>query len=129
MTIPLIGNFRYISQSFGKNCRSETKDLHHVTKIMTKWGTNGHVEIGFDARAENNAESKIAEVSLGFKSSLTQLENFQIAAKAELQPRILENSLKIQVGIFFSTWIQFISRVVLIILVGGEPRDWNYFQF
>ena len=79
--------------------RSETKGLHHKTQLLTKWGTNGILDIGVEARAENNVESKLAQLAIGFKSSFDELENFSITAKTELQPKVLENTWKIQVSI------------------------------
>jgi hypothetical protein len=52
-----------------------------------------------DARIEKNSVSKSAEVTLDLKSSFDQIENFKIAAKGELMPKVLENSVKIQVFI------------------------------
>jgi hypothetical protein len=52
-----------------------------------------------DAGIVKNSVSKSAEVTLDLKSSFDQLENFKIAAKGELMPKVLENSVKIQVFI------------------------------
>ena len=46
-----------------------------------------------------NSVSKSAEVTLDLKSSFDQLGNFKIAVKGELMPKVLENSVKIQVFI------------------------------
>ena len=79
--------------------RSETRNLRHKTQLTSKWGTNSHFEVDVDARIEKNSVSKSAEVTLDLKSSFERLENFKIAAKGELMPKILENSVKIQVSI------------------------------
>lgn len=79
------------------NFRSETKELRHKTQFLTKYGPSRFFEIGLDARIEKVAELKTAEVSLGWKSSYSRLEDFQITAKAELQPKILDNTIRIKV--------------------------------
>lgn len=69
----------------------------HRTQLLTKWGKSEYFEVGVHAKAEFRTESKATDISLGWKSSIDELESFQLSAKTELQPEILENSLKILV--------------------------------
>jgi hypothetical protein len=57
-----------------------------------------YIEAGLEARVENGADAKIAEASVHMKSSFERLENFKVDAKTEMQPKMLDNSIKFQVN-------------------------------
>ena len=82
------------------NNRSETKGLQHKTELQASWGMAQFIEAGLEARVENGVEAKIAEASVYAKSSFERLENFKVDVRTEMQPRMLDNSIKFQVNNF-----------------------------
>lgn len=83
--------------------------MKHKTDFQASWGMAQYVEAGVEARVENGAEAKIAEASVHMKSSFERLENFKVGAKTEMQPKMLDNSIKFQVE--ESTFLHFLHSV------------------
>ena len=91
-----------------------------------------YVEAGVEARVENGAEAKIAEASVHMKSSFERLENFKVDAKTEMQPKLLDNSIKFQVEIttFLHHNIPFfqIFNLSFYYCSGEMTKRWVYSQ-
>ena len=91
-----------------------------------------YVEAGVEARVENGAEAKIAEASVHMKSSFERLENFKVDAKTEMQPKLLDNSIKFQVEIttFLHHNIPFfqIFNLSFYCCSGEMTKRWVYSQ-
>lgn len=81
--------------------------MRHKTQLLAKYGPNSFFDIGLNAQVEKIAELRSAEVLLGWRSSSSRLEDFQITAKAELQPKMLDNTIKIKVWSFLLYCVPF----------------------